>query len=79
MLTADNLEWRLHQRYYRCGSKRASRARHFNQMLVLKTKFFPLIILACNLGSAVTYATAGEWRRAVYWGASSLCIAAITF
>jgi hypothetical protein len=40
-------------------------------MLILKTKLFPLMLLACNLGSAVVYATAGEWKRAVYWGASS--------
>ena len=48
-------------------------------ILMLKTKVFPVILLACNVGSAVICATAGEWKRAVYWGASSLCIAAITF
>jgi len=48
-------------------------------MSMVKTKLFGLMLLACNLGSAVICATAGEWKRAVYWGASSLCIAAITF
>jgi len=46
---------------------------------MLTTRFFPVILLACNIGSAVVYSFAGEWKRAIYWAASSLCIAAITF
>ena len=46
---------------------------------LLKTKLFPALLLVCNIGSAVTYAVAGDFRRAVYWAASSMCIAAITF
>jgi len=79
MLTADNLEQNFVPRYYCCGSKAPLQDASFKQMLVLKTKLFPVMLLACNVGSAVIYATAGEWKRAVYWGASSLCIAAITF
>ncbi len=40
---------------------------------------FPLVLLACNLGAAAAYALQGDWRRAVYWTASSVCIAAVTF
>jgi hypothetical protein len=47
--------------------------------LMVKEKLFPVILLLCNLGSAVVYAAAGEWRLAIYWTASSLCIGAITF
>jgi hypothetical protein len=42
-------------------------------------RFFPFILLGCNLGSAVCYAAVGDFKRAVYWAASSVCIAAITF
>jgi hypothetical protein len=40
---------------------------------------FPIVLLACNFGAAVAYALTGDWRRAVYWAASSICIAAVTF
>jgi len=43
------------------------------------TKFFPVVLLVCNLGSAACYALAGDFRRALYWTASALCIAAIAF
>jgi hypothetical protein len=43
------------------------------------TKFFPMVLLLCNLGSAACYALAGDFRRALYWAASACCIAAITF
>ena len=46
--------------------------------MALKT-VFPLVLLTCNLGAAVAYAASGDWRRAIYWGASSVCIAAVTF
>ncbi len=39
---------------------------------------FPFVLLACNLGAAAVYAAHGDWRRAVYWAASSVCIAAVT-
>jgi hypothetical protein len=43
------------------------------------TKFFPVVLLACNIGAAVCYAAAGDFKRAVYWAASALCIAAVTY
>jgi len=43
------------------------------------TKLFPIALLVCNVGSAVCYAASGDYRRSLYWAASSICIAAITF
>ncbi len=46
----------------------------------MSVKFvFPLLLLLCNLGAAGVYAANGEYRRALYWAASSVCIAAVTF
>jgi hypothetical protein len=45
----------------------------------MMTKFFPVALLVCNAGAAVCYAAAGDYKRSVYWAASALCIAAITF
>ncbi len=42
-------------------------------------KVFPLVLLVCNAGAAVCYAAAGDFRRALYWAASTVCIGAITF
>ena len=50
---------------------------HFSQ--IVKLLVFPVGLLICNLGSAVAYALAGDWKRAVYWAASAVCIAAVTF
>ncbi len=54
------------------------RARRFNVLLTIN-KLFPLILLVCNAGAAVCYAVAGDYRRSVYWVASAVCIAAISF
>jgi hypothetical protein len=43
------------------------------------TKLFPFLLLAGNAGAAISYAAAGDFRRCLYWAASSVCIAAITF
>lgn len=40
---------------------------------------FPLVLLLCNLGAAAVYAAEGDYRRAAYWAASSICIAAVSF
>jgi hypothetical protein len=41
--------------------------------------WFPVLLLVCNVAAAVVYAASGDWKRAIYWLASSVCIAAITF
>jgi hypothetical protein len=43
------------------------------------TKFFPLMLLVCNASSAVCYAFAGDYRRSLYWAASTICVGAVTF
>ena len=40
---------------------------------------FPLLLLLGNLCAAICYAYSGDWKRALYWAASSVCIASITF
>ncbi len=46
----------------------------------MSVKFvFPLVLLFCNLGAAGVYAAEGDYRRAAYWAASSVCIAAVSF
>ncbi len=44
-----------------------------------RTYYFPAILLACNVAAAAMYAASGDWKRAIYWLASSVCIAAVTF
>ncbi len=43
-----------------------------------KRYLFPAIIFLCNLGSAVACFAAHDWRRGLYWTASSICIATVT-
>ena len=43
------------------------------------TILFPLLLLLGNICAAVCYALSGDWKRALYWAASAVCIAAITF
>jgi hypothetical protein len=40
---------------------------------------FPLLLLLGNLCAAICYAYSGDWKRAFYWAAPSVCIASITF
>ena len=43
------------------------------------SKLFPMVLLVCNAGSAVCYAVAGDYRRSLYWAASTICVGAVTF
>jgi hypothetical protein len=38
---------------------------------------FPAILFAANLGSAATCFAGGDWKRGLYWLASSVCIACV--
>ena len=44
-----------------------------------RSQYFPVILLLCNVAAAVLYASSGDWRRSLYWLASSVCIATVTF
>lgn len=46
---------------------------HFEKKLV-----FPALLFVCNLGAVIVCAAAGDWKRAAYWAASSVCIAAVS-
>ncbi len=39
---------------------------------------FPIAIILLNLGAAVVYGLAGDWRRAVYWAAAAVLTTAVT-
>ncbi len=43
------------------------------------TKVSPVVLFVCNIGAAASYAFTGDWKRAVYWAASSACVGAVTF
>jgi hypothetical protein len=44
-----------------------------------KCLIIPSLLFLANLGSAIAYLLAGDWKRAVYWAASSACIASVSF
>jgi hypothetical protein len=39
---------------------------------------FPAILFLCNLGAVVACLVVGDWKRAAYWAASSICIATVS-
>jgi len=43
------------------------------------SRFFPLILILCNASASVCYAAAGDFRRCLYWAASTICVGAVTF
>jgi len=43
-----------------------------------KRLIFPAILVICNLGSAVACFASGDWKRGLYWMASSVCIASVS-
>jgi hypothetical protein len=48
-------------------------------MTIEKKYIMPVILLALNLGCAIFCFCGGDWKRGVYWIASAVCIAAMTF
>ena len=63
-------------------SARAVQRPTFQTTIVNKisiTTIFPMLLLLGNIGSAISYALSGDWKRALYWAASSVCIGSITF
>ena len=44
-----------------------------------KTYIFPLVLIACNLGAAVVYATTRDWRKVIYWIAAAVLNVTVTF
>lgn len=44
-----------------------------------KTKIFPAILIALDLGAAVMCGIAGDTRKAIYWVAAAVLNAVVTF
>lgn len=44
-----------------------------------KIYIFPLILIACNIGAAVMYGAAHDWRKVIYWIAAAVLNATVTF
>jgi hypothetical protein len=60
--------------YIMSSVQRARRAvMHFDRRYI-----FPAIIILCNVGSAINCFAGGDWRRGLYWTASSICIASVS-
>ena len=47
--------------------------------LVNFSRFFPMMLLVGNASAAICYAVAGDFRRSLYWAASTVCIGTVTF
>jgi hypothetical protein len=48
------------------------RLMHFDRRVI-----FPAILILCSVGSAISCFADGDWRRGLYWTASSICIASV--
>lgn len=44
-----------------------------------KTKIFPAVLIALDLGAAVVYGIVGDTRKVIYWVAAAVLNAAVTF
>ncbi len=47
-------------------------------MIFDRKYLFPALLFACNLGSAIACFAARDYKRGIYWAASSLCIASVS-
>ncbi len=43
------------------------------------SRLFPVVLIVCNASASVCYAVAGDFRRCLYWAASTICVGAVTF
>ena len=57
-----------------CGLPIARKhAMNFERRLI-----FPAVLFLCNIASAIACFAGGDWKRGLYWTASSVCIASIS-
>lgn len=40
---------------------------------------FPVILILLDIGAAITYGIAGDWKKAIYWIAAAILSATVTF
>jgi len=43
-----------------------------------KKIIFPALLFLGNVGSALACFASGDWKRGLYWAASSICIASVS-
>lgn len=44
-----------------------------------KTKIFPVVLIALDVGAGIVYAAQGDWKKAVYWIAAAVLNITVTF
>ena len=45
----------------------------------MTTKLFPIALIVLDVGAAVVYAIAGDYKKAVYWIAAAVLNITVTF
>lgn len=50
-----------------------------NDEVKLATIAFPATLIFLDVGAAVVYAAAMDWRRSIYWLAAAVLTACVTF
>ena len=45
----------------------------------LATRMFPAALIFLDVGAAIVYAAALDWRRSIYWLAAAVLTACVTF
>lgn len=43
------------------------------------TKLFPSVLIVLDLGAAIVYGCAGDWRKFIYWIAAAVLSITVTF
>ena len=46
---------------------------------MMPEKFFPIILIALDIGASVVYAFQFDWRRSLYWFAACVLTYCVTF
>lgn len=59
--------------YLRSLASETERIMTFDKRLI-----FPAVLFLCNLASAIVCFAGGDWKRGLYWMASSICIASVS-
>ena len=45
----------------------------------IATRAFPIVLIMLDIGAAIVYGAALDWRRAIYWLAAGVLTACVTF
>ena len=62
------------------GILRSDKVRNLNWGLKMKTEYiFPVLLILLDIGAAIVYGAAGDWKKTIYWIAAAVLNAAVTF